>query len=424
MITFKAIIIPNNRRKDGTYPVKIRVTFKGVTRRLPTTLACTSGDLTRSLKIKSADILTRADELIARMRGAVKDLSPFDLDTWDVDRVVAHIKDALAGKSFRLDFFEWGDRFLTAKTESTGRTYANALNALERYLGKRELDINDISRAMLIGFAEFVDAEPKIHYNAATGTKVRSASGKIPGGASSRYLTKLRHIFDAAKDRFNDEDAGRILIPRSPFNKVARPLPPSVNGQKNLGRELMQKIISAETPDPSVRKALDTFVVSFGLMGANMADLYAAKPFTGPVWTYNRQKTRSRRADKAEMRVEIPPELDPYIARLRGRKGAAWWLSVLHAYAPNANRCTAYVNVALKRWCADNGVPPFTFYAARHSWASLARAAGIEKATIDEGLCHKGDYAMADIYAEKSWDLIWAANRKVLDLFQWPQPQP
>lgn len=27
MITFKAIIVPGNRRKDGTYPVNIRVTY-------------------------------------------------------------------------------------------------------------------------------------------------------------------------------------------------------------------------------------------------------------------------------------------------------------------------------------------------------------------------------------------------------------
>ena len=79
MITFKAIVISNNRRKDGTYPVKIRVTFKGVSRRLPTTLVCTTNDLTRSLKIKSATILNKSDELINRMRTAVKDISPFDL---------------------------------------------------------------------------------------------------------------------------------------------------------------------------------------------------------------------------------------------------------------------------------------------------------------------------------------------------------
>lgn len=60
-----------------------------------------------------------------------------------------------------------------------------------------------------------------------------------------------------------------------------------------------------------------------------------------------------------------------------------------------------------------------TFYAARHTWASLARKAGVEKATIDECLCHKGDFTLTDIYAERSWDLMTEANRKVLQLFSW-----
>ena len=41
----------------------------------------------------------------------------------------------------------------------------------------------------------------------------------------------------------------------------------------------------------------------------------------------------------------------------------------------------------------------------------------MEKATIDECLAHVGDFAITDIYAERSWELMAAANRKVLDLF-------
>ena len=78
MITLKAIIIPNNRRKDGTYPVKIRVTFKGVSRRLPTTLVCRQSDLNKKKQIKNPDILLSADQLIARMRSVVRVVSsPF-----------------------------------------------------------------------------------------------------------------------------------------------------------------------------------------------------------------------------------------------------------------------------------------------------------------------------------------------------------
>ena len=415
MITFKAIIIPGNRRKDGTYPVNIRVTFKGKTRRLPTTLVCSPGDLTRTLKIKNATILNKSDALIARMRDAVKDLSPFDLEQQDVDWVVRHIKDSLTQEDFHLDFFEWSDRYILTKAETTRRAYSCALNTLERFLGRRSLDINDISRSLLLEFMEMVDKEPRMHYDAKTGEIVQSRANKIPRAASSRHLAKLEHLFNAAKEKYNDEDSGRILIPRSPFSKITKVYPVS-NGQSNLGQDLMQRIISSQMDNDVMRTALDMFIVSFGLMGANMADLYYAKPVQEE-WVYNRQKTSSRRADRAEMRVEIPEQLKPYLKRLKGKGG--WWLNRLHEFASSKDFATARVNRCLKKWCEDNEVEVFTFYAARHTWASLARKEGVDKSTIDDALGHKGSFQVADIYAEKAWGLIQEANRKVLELFTW-----
>lgn len=416
MITFKAIIIPGNRRKDGTYPVNIRVTFKGKTRRLPTTLVCTPGDLTRTLKIKNATILNKSDALIARMRDAVKDLSPFDLETQDVDWVVRHIKDSLTQEDFHLDFFEWSDRYILSKTETTRRAYSCALNTLERFLGKRSLDINDISRSLLLEFMEMVDKEPRMHYDAKTGEIVQSRANKIPRAASSRHLAKLEHLFNAAKEKYNDEDSGRILIPRSPFSKITKVYPVS-NGQSNLGQDLMQRIISSQVDNDVMRTALDLFIVSFGLMGANMADLYYAKPVQEE-WVYNRKKTEKRRADRALMRVILPGQLQPYLERLKGKGG--WWLNRLHEFASSKDFATARVNRCLKKWCEQNGVDAFTFGAARHTWASIGRQdCKIDKSTIDDCLCHVGSFRITDIYAEKAWDLMQEANRKVLDLFTW-----
>ena len=415
MITFKAIIIPGNRRKDGTYPVNIRVTFKGKSRRLATTLSATQGDLSRSLKIKNAQILNRTDALIAQMRDAVKDISPFDLEAQDVDWVVRHIKDRLAGEQFRLDFFEWSDRYILTKAESTRKAYVSALNTLERFLGERRIDINAISRPILLGMMEMVDNEPKMHFDAREKAVIPSSKAKIPRGASTRHLGKLEHLFNAAKDYYNDEDAGRILIPRSPFSKIVKVYPPS-DGQDNLGVELMQRIIDAQVDTRVMRTALDLFIVSFGLMGANMADLYYAKPVTLE-WVYNRRKTANRRQDRAEMRVRIPAQLRPYLERLQGRGG--WWLNELHTFASSKDFATQRVNRCLKRWCEDNDVEPFTFYAARHTWASLARKAGVDKSTLDDALGHKGSFQVADIYAERAWDLIQEANLKGLDLFTW-----
>lgn len=415
MITFKAIIIPGNRRKDGTYPVNIRVTFKGKVRRLPTTLVCTANDLTRSLKIKNATILNKADSLIGRMREAVRDLSPFDLESQDVDWVVRHIKDSLTREDFRLDFFEWSEKYILTKSPPTRVAYSGALNALERFLGRRTLDINDISRSLLLDFMDMVDNEPWMRWDSKAGKVVPSRASKIPKGASTRHLAKLEHLFNAAKDKYNDEDSGRILIPRSPFSKITKVYPVS-EGQGNLGVDLMQRIISSQTDNGVMRTALDLFIVSFGLMGANMADLYYAKPVQEE-WVYNRQKTASRRADRAEMRVAIPEQLRPYLERLKGRGG--WWLNRLREFASTKDFATARVNRCLKKWCEGNGVEVFTFYAARHTWASLARQEGVDKSTIDDCLGHKGSFQVADIYADKAWGLMTEANRKVLDLFTW-----
>lgn len=416
MITFKPEVFAHQKRQDGTYNIKIRVTFNRQSRRIPTNLFCTQADLTRSLKLKNGDIINKANVLCNLMRAACSDLNVFDLEDKDVDFIVRHIKDTLKTDNFHLDFFQWADQYLPCKTEQTRKMYISAVNAFERFLGRRQIDINDISHSLVMDFVDYVDNSKKFYFNYKTGEFHESKTDKTSKASSTLYVMKLAHIFNAAKEKYNDEDSSKILIPRSPFDKVHKVFPPA-NGQKNLGQEVMQKIINAQTNDTCIRIALDAFILSFGLMGANLADLYGAVPFNGD-WVYNRQKTRTRRIDHAEMRVHIPPEMQPYIERLQNYKGA-WWLTALHYLSPDKDKCSARINRCLKRWCNAQEIPVFTFYAARHTWASLARKAGVEKATIDECLCHVGDYDMADIYAERDWEIINNANRKVLDLFQW-----
>lgn len=409
MITFKPIIIQGGRRKDGTWPVKIRVTFKGSSRRLPTTLTCTDADLTRSGRIKNATLLDKAGALISRMRAATDTLSPFVLEGWDVDAVVLHIKDALQGETFRLDFFAFGRSLLPGKKSSTAAGYVTAMNAFARYLGRGEIDVNEITQGLLRDFVEHVDNEPKITYK---GTP--TARSKAKGNASALYLHKLAAIFAAARLKYNDEDAGRILIPRSPFERL-RLTRSTGTGQRNLGPEVMQRLISYQPGNEKERLAFDAFLVSFALMGVNLADMYAARTEdVGERWRFFRQKTG------CEVLVYIPDCIMPQIGRLRGQYGDAWWLGALHRWR-DVRAVGKMINRWLQEWAEREGVETFTFYAARHTWASLARRQGVELAVVDEALGHKGAYRMADIYAERNWDLAREANVRVLGMFSWPK---
>ena len=398
MITYKPIIIQGGRRRDGTWPVKIRVTFKGVSRRLPTTLVCTDADLTRSGRIKNATVLERAGELIARMRAACDTLSPFTLEAWTVDQVVQHIRDTLTAQAFRLDFFEFADELLKDKIPHTRNYYYTALNAMARYIGERRLDVNDITRAMLLDFAgsEAVGGEWK----------------------AARHLAKLSYIFREARNRYNDEDRGAILIPRMPFTGMPR-IRSLGKGQKAIPADVFQRLIDAEPVDELERISIAAFLVSFGTMGANMADLYEAPSFKGQIWAYNRHKTRTVREDHAEARVRVEDEIGPFLAVLGAGRRGPLWLPVLQEHWKMPDTATHSVNKFLRRWAEREGVEPFTFYAARKAWATIARRIGVEKATVDEGLVHLGDFRLADIYAERNWSLAWEANRRVLATLRW-----
>ena len=388
MITYKPIIIPGGRRKDGTWPVKIRVTFKGVSRRLPTTLTCTDQDLTRSGKIKNATILQRAGELIARMREATAELSPFTLEAWDVDRVVEHIRARLSADDFRLDLFTFADELIAGKIPHTRAYYQTALNALASYLGSRSLDINAITRRMLTDFAASVGEEK-----------------------AARHLAKLAHIYRCAQIQFNDEDAGSIHIPRHPFQNLPK-IHPLGHGQKALTSETLQRVIDARPANEWEAIALAAFLLSFCTHGANLADLYAQKGPISGTWRYNRRKTG------VYIETALNAKIDTFAGLLQEAGNSPWWLPALHRYR-DADTATHNINKWLRRIAEREGLDPFTFYAARKTWATTARRLGIEKATIDDALAHIGDFKMADIYAEKNWSLVADANDRVLAQFRW-----
>ena len=419
LITYKPIIVPSNKRDDGTYLVYIRITFRRKSRRWQTNMSCASTDLTRSLRIKNSTILDKAGELIRRMKKATDDLTFVDLEDKDVDWVVNRIKFIMQGEKFSLDFFEWGEKYILTKNLSTRKAYERALNTLERFLGERVLDINDITKMMLLDFMEFVDNEPKMHYDRKSETFVPTEKTKVAKASSSLLIMKLQHIFNAAKDRYNDEDSDQIRIPKSPFDTIKKVFPSGGKGQKALDRKVLQKMMMAQTEDPSVRVALDAFIVSFCLMGANLADLYAATPFQGNEWIYNRAKTAERRDDKAEMRVIVPPQVEPYLRRLQEGGNGQWWLPELHRLGEKKHTCNEKINDYLRRWQKTEDIEDFTFYAARHSWATIARSLGIDLAAVNDCLCHKDGLEMGRRYAPLTWEQKNEINKKVIESFDW-----
>ena len=259
-----------------------------------------------------------AERHVQAVRSALAELPPFWLEGRTVDDVVAWLRSRLGRGAFRLDIVAFGRGVAATKGEGTRRAYEVALNSFARHVGRDVVDVSEVTRAVAQEWADGLSAE------------------SAPG-----YVSKLRHVWEQARLRYNDEHNERV--PASPFSRLA--LPVAVHrGQRSLGVEAMQRLIDARTDDPAERRALDWFVLSFGLMGMNYIDLLGAAPPRGGVLAYERRKTRSRRADGAEMRVRVPDCLGPFVARQRAR-GGRWWLR-----APRDGNEQVLANAINGRW--------------------------------------------------------------------------
>jgi len=75
------------------------------------------------------------------------------------------------------------------------------------------------------------------------------------------------------------------------------------------------------------------------------------------------------------------------------------------------------INAELKRMGKDIVIDDLEFYAARHSWATIARNdLKIDKYVVHEALNHvDSKMKITDIYIEKDFTMINEANRKVID---------
>lgn len=417
MATFKTEI--QNKRADGTYNVRIRVTHNRDIRRLSTHIYLTDDDITRGRKIKNIKVLEQCEGLIAKCRNICNDLG-YESMVMSVDEIVERIKDGLAGKRFRLDFIAYMRQKADEMSKGTGGIYRIVSNALCRFLKRDTLDISEINAAFLRNFETFIETEPSQRgHNRKTGkAEIKPKSGR----AVSLYLACVRATHNRAKLEYNDEDRGIIRIPYSPFkNYKLRPQPRT--RKRALTPETVQAIIDLPYEDGNLSRrnlAKDCFILSFALIGMNSADMFYAEPVKRRTLIYYRRKTASRREDRAEMRVRIDHCLDRLMEKYADPRGKRLF-NFYTRYASPAN-FNAALNDGMKLIGEVLGIEALEFYAARHSWASIAQSSyvRVDKATVHEALNHVDPkMAVTDIYTDRDWSVTWNANKKVLAIFDW-----
>lgn len=114
------------------------------------------------------------------------------------------------------------------------------------------------------------------------------------------------------------------------------------------------------------------------------------------------------------MVVDVPPMLKPLIEKYRDKSSKR--VFNFYQYYANDKGFNKAINRGLKEIGSELAIDDLEFYAARHSWATLAiNKVGIDKFTVHAALNHVDEsMRVTDIYIERDFQNENKANAKVV----------
>ena len=416
MLTIRAEVLKDKKRMDGTYNVKVRFIKDKKVKRVSTDLFATDSDLTSDLKLKEESIVKQeADRLVLHYRTMVNSLH-FDSENCDVSEIVNRLLCKEEAEK-PIDFIAFSKKWISETTIKGKDNYTTALNSFIRFLGKEELEIKKITVDLLEQYRDYI-----INVRNERVKALQAEGKRVPSNRClSLYLMSLRHLYGEAQRFYNKPDKGLMRIPHTPFEYFKIPkqeatrkravTPQQIKAIWSLPYQNIHKGVK-HTCRPDLAK--DCFILSFCLMGINSADLYNATLLRDNRLVYCRTKTKERRLDKAKMEVVVPDMVLPIIEKYRDTTGQR--LFRFYKDYRDHKAFNKAINKGLKEIGDQLNIDDLEFYAARHSWATIAlNKCGIDKYTVHAALNHVDEsMRVTDIYIERDFVNENKANAKVI----------
>ena len=416
MLTIKAEIKRQEQKADGTYNIKVRFTLNRKVKRLSTSLFIKPSDLTKTGNFKKGTAIYKEIEQLVTGYQQKCDAMQVDINGYTLDEIFNRLR-FKEQKDKEIDFIQFSRQWIEKATIKGASNYKTVINSLVSFLGKDELNVKEVTISFLNKYIQYLNQRRNERI------KELEAQGKrIPSNRMiSLYLGSLRHLYKEAQRKYNNVENGLILIPSSPFDNISIPKQEATR-KRALDKGIIKKIYTL--PYKEVGKGLkhtcrfdlakDCFILSFCLIGMNSADLYNATEMKDGKLTYYRTKTKDRRNDKAKMVVEVPSFIMPLIEKYKDKTGKHLF-SFYQTYA-NSKAFNKAINYGLKEIGKLLDVDDLEYYAARHSWATIAlNKVGIDKYTVHASLNHVDEsMKVTDIYIERDFANENKANAKVL----------
>lgn len=370
-------------RKDGTFPVKILVSANGTNFLLSVGMTSGQAEWTGDgFSKKDPNAKMKNIYLRDMMNKVEKHIILVDNPDLDMKRLKKDLECILDG-----DEPNDRKRLIDAMTDfektigksGTKGYFVATRNLIEEYDGQAYMD--EVNVPWLEKFSAFMKSK------------------RLRTNSISLYMTCIRRVFN------HEIDNGADL--QYPFRKFH--LNREKTRKRNLSVERLRALRDANVPGRGAGYR-DFFMLSFYLIGINMADLYGDCVIENGRLEYRRAKTGRLYS------IKVEPEAIAIIERYGGDL-AHFDFQRISGIKNAASFCFS-LNTSLRKVKDDSGhviEPDLTWYWARHTWATIAASLDIPKETISAALGHEIGSPITSIYIDFNQKKVDEANRKVID---------
>lgn len=286
---------------------------------------------------------------------------------------VQNLRDALFAYKNRegigIDFYSFAEEHIRQMRENgqkgSASVYVSAVNCLKDF--KPELSIQELRSDLLKEFENYMRRPRTITRNNGHSNITYHKEPMINSGVLS-YMSRLRALFNAAKEKYNDDNNDITIIKHEPFVRYKMPVA-NMATKRSISEKEIARIINYEPNKDDtqlLKQARDVFMMMIYLSGINSIDLYYATPAIDGRINYNRHKTKRKRRDNAPMSIQIQPELQPLLEKYSDPANK-YLLNFYKKYSDEKNFLRA-IDKGLKSLGEKlNLSQKLTTYTARHS---------------------------------------------------------
>ncbi len=364
------------KKQDGTYPVKLRITFKRESRLHNTVYSFTKSDYAKIIGSKPRGQFKDLKlELVALEKKASKVIK--NLPTFSFDAFKKKFLNKPGEFSLVFPAFKQHINILTNENKlNTAVTYRSAFQSLKKYYPFDKLRFQDITPGFLQKYENWMLTENK------SLTTI------------SMYVRCLKHLYNTAINR------GDARKEDYPFKRDKYQIPQPRNIKKALLLSDIAKIFRYEpendTPEHFYR---DLWLFSYLCSGMNMKDICILKynHIHGDFIHYRRAKTESRNRNSKPIEVYLTDKAREII-HLWGNQQVSpdnYVFPILsegltaNQIQQGIKQVTKQTNKYIKRIAAKVGINEnISTYTARHSFATILKRSGASTEFISEQLGH------------------------------------